>query len=99
MFSNMTRERVLTSAREVASYLKKEHGATRVLLFGSATGTAFLPEHSDIDLYVEGLPYEKECLITGTTFLRFVDLDLDLVPSGHAPEYLKVEILKTGIAL
>jgi predicted nucleotidyltransferase len=95
----MTRETALASAREVAAYLKKVHGATRVLLFGSAVGKAFRPEHSDIDLYVEGLPYDKECLIAGKTFLRFVDLDLDLMPSGHAPDYLKAEILKTGVAL
>ncbi len=95
----MTHETALASAREVASYLKKVHGATKVVLFGSAAGRTFLPRHSDIDLYVEGLPYEKECLVTGETFLRFVELDLDLVPSGHAPEHLKEEILKTGIAL
>lgn len=95
----MTRETALTSAREVAAYLKKVHGATRVLLFGSATGESFLPKHSDIDIYVEGLPYEKECLVTGETFLRFVDLDLDLMPAGHAPEYLKKEILETGVVL
>jgi predicted nucleotidyltransferase len=95
----MTREIALASAREVAAYLKKAHGATRVLLFGSATSESFLPQHSDIDIYVEGLPYEKECLVTGETFLQFVDLDLDLMPAGHAPEYLKEEILKTGIVL
>jgi predicted nucleotidyltransferase len=95
----VTCEKALASAHEVASYLKKVHGATRVVLFGSAAAGAFLPRHSDLDLYVEGLPYDKECLITGTTFLRFADLDLDLVPSGHAPEHLKKEILRTGVAL
>jgi predicted nucleotidyltransferase len=95
----MTRETALTSAREVAVYLKKVHGATRVLLFGSATSEAFLPKHSDIDIYVEGVPYEKECFATGDTFCRFVDLDLDLIPAGHAPDSLKEEVLKTGVVL
>ena len=85
----MTQEIALSSAREVASYLKKVHGATRVFLFGSAAGTSFLPKHSDIDIFVEGLPYEKECLVAGETFLQFVDLDLDLMLAGHAPECLK----------
>jgi predicted nucleotidyltransferase len=96
---SMTRETALASAREVASYLKRVHGATRVLLFGSVTKDTFLSPPSDIDLFVEGLPYDQECLITGKTFLRFVDLDIDLIPSGHAPESLKQEILKSGIAL
>jgi predicted nucleotidyltransferase len=95
----MTCEKALASAHEVASYLKKVHGATRVVLFGSAAGGTFLARHSDLDLYVEGLPYDKECLVAGKTFLQFVDLDLDLVPSGHAPENLKKEILLTGVAL
>lgn len=95
----MTQEIALASARDVAAYLKKAHGATRVLLFGSATVASFLPQHSDIDIYFEGLPYEKECLVAGETFLQFVDLDLDLMPDGHAPPYLKNEILKTGVAL
>jgi predicted nucleotidyltransferase len=95
----MTREMALASAKEVASYLKKVHGATRVLLFGSVTKDTFVSPHSDIDVYVEGLPYDQECLITGKTFLHFLDLDLDLIPSGHAPEALKEEILKSGVAL
>jgi len=95
----MTHEKALASAREVAAYLKKVHGATKVMLFGSAADARFLPSHSDIDLYVEGLPYEKECLVTGETFLRFVELDLDLVTSGHASKHLRDEILKSGIAL
>ena len=89
----------MASAREVASYLKKVHGATRVLLFGSSVVGEFLPHHSDIDLYFEGVPYEREFTITGRTFRQFSHLDLDLIPAGHAPEGLKKEILQTGIAL
>ena len=89
----------MASARDVASYLKKVHGATRVLLFGSAVSGEFLPEHSDIDLYFEGVPYEREGIITGRTFRQFSRLDLDLIPAGHAPEGLKKEILHTGIVL
>jgi predicted nucleotidyltransferase len=95
----MTHEVALASAREVASYLKKVHGASRVLLFGSSVRGRFLPHHSDIDLYFEGVPYEREGVITGRTFRQFSDLDLDLIPAGHATEELKREILQTGVAL
>jgi predicted nucleotidyltransferase len=95
----MTKEIATASAREVASYLKKEHGATRVVLFGSSVVGKFFPQHSDIDLYFEGIPYEREFTITGRTFRKFADLDLDLIPAGHAPEALKKEILETGVEL
>jgi predicted nucleotidyltransferase len=95
----MTREFALASAKEVAAYLKREHGATRVLLFGSSVHGRFLEHHSDIDLYFEGIPYEKECLITGKTFCRFASFDLDLLAEGHATEALKKEVLATGVEL
>jgi predicted nucleotidyltransferase len=95
----MTRDVALTSAREVAAYLKKVHGATKVLLFGSSVRGRFLPNHSDIDLYFEGVPYEREGVITGRTFRQFSNLDLDLIPAGHATEELKREILQTGVDL
>jgi predicted nucleotidyltransferase len=95
----MTREIAMASAREVASYLKRVHGATKVLLFGSVVEGKFLPEHSDIDIYFEGIAPKDECFVAGKTFLDFVDLDLDLIPAGIAPAYLKEEILKAGVAL
>ena len=95
----MTKEFATASAREVASYLKKEHGATRVMLFGSSVAGEFLPEHSDIDIYFEGVPYEQELAITGRTFRKFSDLDLDIIPAGHATDDLKKEVLKTGVDL
>jgi hypothetical protein len=70
------------SAHRVASYLKTSHGATRVLLFGSALAGKFSPGHSDIDLYFEGVPYECELAVTGMTFCAFPDLELDLFPLG-----------------
>jgi predicted nucleotidyltransferase len=95
----MTRELAMASAREVASYLKRVHGADKVLLFGSVAGGKFQPEHSDIDIYFEGIAAQEECFVAGKTFLDFVDLDLDLIPAGIAPAYLREEILKTGIEL
>jgi predicted nucleotidyltransferase len=95
----MTKEIATTSAKEVASYLKKEHGATKVVLFGSSVSGEFFPEHSDIDLYFEGVPYEREFAIMGRTMCRFADLNLDITPAGHATEELKKEVLETGVEL
>jgi predicted nucleotidyltransferase len=38
-------------AREVADYLRREYGATKVLLFGSAVAGNYVTGHSDIDIY------------------------------------------------
>ena len=95
----VTRELAPESARRVASYLKASHGATRVLLFGSAVAGKFTPGRSDIDLYFEGVPYERELAVTGMTFCAFPDLELDLFPAGHATRELSCEVQLAGVAL
>ena len=71
----------------------------RVLLFGSAVAGKFSPGHSDIDLYFEGVPYERELAVTGMTFCAFPDLELDLFPAGHATRELSCEVQLAGVAL
>ena len=83
----MSKEKATALATEVAAYLKSRHGATRGLLFGSTADGTFLPEHSDIDLYFEGVAYEREFEVSGETACAFPSLELDLVPAGHAPDY------------
>lgn len=95
----MSKDKAISLASEVAAYLKDQHGATRVLLFGSTISGTFLPQHSDIDLYVEGLPYDREFEITGETLCKFPAMHLDLMPAGHAPDYLRKEIEATGVVL
>jgi hypothetical protein len=97
--SRMTRELASSSAREVASYLKTTHGATRVLIFGSTVNGEFRIGHSDIDLYFEGIPHEREMVVTGMTFCDFPTLRLDLFPAGHATHALEMEAKSSGIAL
>ena len=50
----------MASVREVASYLKRVPGATNVLLSGSVAAGKYLPEHSDIDIYFEGMAPQDE---------------------------------------
>ena len=94
-----SREIASASAHRVASYLKTSHGATRVLLFGSALAGKFSPGHSDIDLYFEGVPYEREMAVAGMTFCAFPDLELDLIPAGHATRDLTHEVELAGVSL
>jgi predicted nucleotidyltransferase len=95
----MTRELASESARKVAFYLKASHGATRVVLFGSTIKGGFESHHSDIDLYFEGVPYERELAVTGVTLRTFPDLDLDLFPAGHATRDLTRDVELAGMVL
>jgi predicted nucleotidyltransferase len=95
----MTRELACESARRVAFYLKASHGATRVLLFGSTLGDSFKSHHSDIDLYFEGVPYDRELAVTGMTLCAFPELELDLFPAGHATTDLTLEVKLAGVSL
>jgi predicted nucleotidyltransferase len=79
--------------------LKASHGATRVLLFGSTAKGGFESHHSDIDLYFEGVPYERELAVTGMALCAFPELDLDLFPAGHATRDLTEEVKISGMVL
>ena len=52
-------------ARQVAERLVKQHGAKRVILFGSVARQRRLRRDSDIDLAVEGMPAENFYQIVG----------------------------------
>jgi predicted nucleotidyltransferase len=95
----MTREQAFELARKVASHLKTSHGATRVVLFGSALDGKFKSRHSDIDLYFEGVPYDREMAVTGMTLCDFPNLELDLFPAGHATRELTHEVALAGMPL
>jgi Nucleotidyltransferase domain len=85
-------------AKEVANYLREQHGATRVLLFGSlATGKYRLG--SDIDIYFEGVPPGKAGAATGFAMVTFPNAPLDLWPDDCCAPFFKSEALTTGIPL
>ncbi len=46
---------LLAIVREVAGVLKRDFGASRVVLFGSLSHQAWWSEHSDIDIAVDGI--------------------------------------------
>lgn len=95
----MSKNEAISLAFEIAAYLKRKHGATRVVLFGSVISGTFHAQQSDIDIYGEGVPYDREFEVTGETLCEFPTINLDLVPAGHAPDYLCKEIAATGVEL
>jgi predicted nucleotidyltransferase len=69
-------------ARKVATFLHKR-GAKRVILFGSLVTDDYHGESSDIDIYFEGVPYDKECAIAGDAMTVFRQIQLDVIPGGN----------------
>jgi predicted nucleotidyltransferase len=94
------RERAWEVARQAATLLKQEFGATRVVLFGSLTrGPGRFYVRSDIDLAVWGLDER----LYFKAVARLLDLDseigVDLVEAEKAKPSLMVAIEQDGIDL
>lgn len=86
----------LNLAKQAATLLKEEFGATQVILFGSLLTETF-HESSDIDLAVMGLP-EKQYFQAVGRLLGLGDFDFDLVEIQQArPEIAKK--IRQGVIL
>jgi predicted nucleotidyltransferase len=88
----------IRAAKRVAKFLRR-FGARRVILYGSVVTDRYLPGHSDIDIFFEGIPRNKETLVTGKTLLAFPELPLDLRPSGYCEDQFRKEIERSGVAV
>jgi hypothetical protein len=69
----------------------RRFGARRVILCGSVVTDRYLPGHSDIDIFFEGVPRNKETQLTGKTLLAFPEWPLDLRPSGYCEDQFRKE--------
>jgi len=93
------RDRALSVAREAAVILKEQFGANCVVSFGSLAQGAWIKPRSDIDLCVDGIPFEH--------FFR-AEAEIEAITSGFkvdlldfrecSPELLK-RIDREGIEL
>jgi len=81
-------------ARWVAAVLRRDFGATRVLLFGSLARGRFVPD-SDIDLAVAGLPAAVffPALAQASKLSEF---PIDLKPLEDLEPYFRERVLATG---
>jgi predicted nucleotidyltransferase len=86
-------------ARKVADCLRHEHGATKVLLFGSVVDGFYVLGHSDIDVYFEGVPHGDEMTVTGRLMLEFAEYDIDFRPAGLCHPKFKMAVLAEGIEI
>ncbi len=93
------RQAAWSVARQAARVLKEAFGATQVIAFGSLVHGAWFGPRSDIDLAVEGVPAETFWRAWCTLDRLDPAFEIDLVAIESAPERLRDEILRQGIAL
>lgn len=83
--------------RHSARRLKKDFGATRVVLFGALPAVERLSARSDIDLAVWGLSPESH--LVALAALQTPEVRVDLVRMEHCPSALRQVIQQDGIPL
>ena len=54
------RDEAISKAEDIAAFLKTSYGVRNVYLFGSLAWRNRFTAHSDIDIYVDGFPKEKD---------------------------------------
>ena len=86
------------AASAAATVLKRDFGATRVLLFGSAARGQGFHDRSDIDLAVEGVQIDQ-FWAAGAAAERSAGFELDLVDLTFAQPGLIEHVEATGIEL
>ncbi len=86
-------------ARAAAQQLRKEFGAHRVVLFGSAVARSLFTRWSDVDLAVWGVPPDRfYAAVAAVTSLQ-ADIPVDLVDAAQGSEDLKKVIEREGVEL
>lgn len=82
-----------------AAVILREHGAGRVMLFGSLARKEDFEPHSDIDLAVWGIP-DKAFFAVGA---RVMDLDslheINIIDGAKVPERIGTRIEEEGVSL
>jgi predicted nucleotidyltransferase len=86
-------------ARRAAEILKREFGATRVVLFGSLAHRLWFTQWSDIDLAAWGIPPDKFYRAAGTIAELTSDFKIDVVDPETCRAAVLEEIKQDGIDL
>jgi uncharacterized protein len=86
-------------ADEAARLLRKEFGATRVILFGSAAYQSWFTDRSDIDLAVWGITPEQFFAAVAAITGFSADFKMDLVDAENCSPTLRLIIERDGIEL
>ena len=88
----------LTTAKEIARFLKTKHGATRVVLFGSLA-EGFFKDRSDIDIYFEGIPSNRIFAAVGHCLELFRKANIDFQPASFREAAFRLRMLNEGVVL
>ena len=91
--------RAMRQARRAAELLKREFGATRVVLFGSLAHRLWFTQWSDIDLAAWGIPPGKFYDAAGAVFDMTNDFKIDVVDPETCRPSVRAEIEQDGIEL
>jgi predicted nucleotidyltransferase len=86
-------------AQQAAQILKRQFGATQVVVFGSVLSPKRFHWHSDVDLAVWGVAEGAYYQAVGRLQGLDVDIAVDLIEGEHIPAALQETIRKTGKSL
>jgi predicted nucleotidyltransferase len=87
------------AAMAAARQLKEQHGATKVLLFGSVASGIGFHERSDIDLAVEGISVQGFWRASSDAERAARPFEIDVIDLAAAPPSLRAHIEDTGVCL
>jgi predicted nucleotidyltransferase len=96
--SPTSKAKALGIAKKVAAFLR-ERGASKIILFGSLVTDDYHRGTSDIDIYFEGVEYDKECRVAGDAMTAFREVELDVIPGGHCRGGFKKLVKEEGLPL
>ena len=93
------REQAWALARQAAALLKKQFGASRVMLFGSLARGDCFDAHSDVDLMAWGLNEREHYFAVSKLLELDPAIAVDLILAEHAPPALLAAVEQEGIPL
>jgi len=91
--------RAMRQARRAAELLKREFGASRVVLFGSLAHRLWFTQWSDIDLAVWGIASSEFYRAAGTVADLKTGFKIDVVDPADCHPLVRQEIEEDGIEL
>ena len=97
--NSQRRAAALALAKAAAALLREQHGATRVLLYGSTAHGLWFTNESDIDLAVEGITADRFWRAWSAVAALDPAFEINLVAWEDATPPLRAAIEREGILL
>ncbi|MFQ5753486.1 MAG: nucleotidyltransferase family protein [bacterium] len=95
MAEDKKKAQLMKEALPEAIKVLKQHGANRIILFGSLCYDEHFRKPSDIDLAVEGIAKQNFCRAYAELIMA-LDWPVDLKPLEELEKYFKERILQQG---